>query len=262
MVETECELCGNCVSACPTGALQDKLSRLQGRTWDTTAGRLRVHLLRLRLPHPAAGQGRPRRAGRPRASATGPGQGNLCVKGRYGFQFIGHPERLTTPLVRRDGELVAGHLGRGARRWSRGASAEVRDAHGADAVAGFSSARCTNEENYLFQKFMRAVIGTNNVDHCARLCHASTVTGLRQSLGSGAMTNSFDDLETADAVLVIGSNTTESHPIAALRIKKAQRRGAKLIVADPRAIDMARRADLHLQLRPAPTWRCSTGSCT
>ena len=97
---------------------------------------------------------------------------------------------------------------------------------------------------------MRAVIGTQNVDHCARLCHASTVTGLRQSLGSGAMTNSFDDLETADAILIIGSNTSESHPIAALRIKKAQRRGAKVIVVDPRAIDMARRADLHLQLRP------------
>jgi formate dehydrogenase alpha subunit len=246
MVETECELCGNCVSACPTGALQDKLSRLQGRTWDTRSVdsvctycgcgcnvQLQVRDGRVVQVTSAIGQG--------------PGQGNLCVKGRYAFQFIGHPDRLTTPLVRRDGELVPATwdeaLDLVARRLG-----EVRAAHGPDAIVGFSSARCTNEENYLFQKFMRAVIGTQNVDHCARLCHASTVTGLRQSLGSGAMTNSFDDLETAEAVLIIGSNTSESHPIAALRIKKAQRNGAKVIVVDPRRIDMARRADLHLQL--------------
>ena len=248
MVETECELCGNCVSACPTGALQDKLSRLQGRTWDTTAVdsvctfcgcgcAIQLQVRDGRVVQVTSEIGK------------GPGQGNLCVKGRYGFQFIGHPDRLKTPLVRRDGELVPATwdeaLDLVARRLG-----ELRAAHGPDAIAGFSSARCTNEENYLFQKFMRAVIGTQNVDHCARLCHASTVTGLRQSLGSGAMTNSFDDLETADAVLIVGSNTSESHPIAALRIKKAQRRGAKVIVVDPRAIDMARRADIHLQLLP------------
>ena len=248
MVETECELCGNCVSSCPTGALQDKLSRLQGRTWDTTAVdsvctfcgcgcTIQLQVKDERVVQVTSEVG------------TGPGQGNLCVKGRYGFQFIGHPDRLTTPLVRRDGELVPATWDEALDEVARRLDA-VRAAHGADAVMGFSSARCTNEENYLFQKFMRAVIGTQNVDHCARLCHASTVTGLRQSLGSGAMTNSFDDLETADAVLIIGSNTSESHPIAALRIKKAQRRGAKVIVADPRAIDMARRADLHLQLLP------------
>ncbi len=248
MVETECELCGNCVSTCPTGALQDKLSRRQGRTWDTTAVdtvcpycgcgcNLRLHVRDGRVVRVTSEIGR------------GPGQGNLCVKGRYGFQFIGHPDRLTAPLLRRGEALVPvtwdEALDECARRL-----AEVRAAHGPDAVAGFASARCTNEENYLFQKFMRAVVGTHNVDHCARLCHASSVTGLRQSLGSGAMTNSFDDLETADAVLIVGSNTTESHPIAALRVKKAQRRGARVIVVDPRAVDIARRADLHLQLRP------------
>ena len=248
MVETECELCGNCVSACPTGALQDKLSRLQGRTWDTRpvdsvctycgcGCTVQLQVREGRVVQVTSEIGK------------GPGQGNLCIKGRYGFQFVGHPDRLTTPLVRRDGELAPASwdeaLDEVARRLG-----EVRAAHGPDAIVGFSSARCTNEENYLFQKFMRAVIGTQNVDHCARLCHASTVTGLVQSLGSGAMTNSFDDLETADAVLIIGSNTSESHPIAALRIKKAQRRGAKVIVVDPRGIDMARRADLHLQLLP------------
>ncbi|HMK92253.1 MAG TPA: formate dehydrogenase subunit alpha, partial [Thermoleophilia bacterium] len=159
------------------------------------------------------------------------------------------PERLTEPLVRRDGELVpAGWdeaLGLVAERLTA-----IRDEHGPDALAGFASARCTNEENYLFQKLMRAVVGTNNVDHCARLCHASTVTGLAQSLGSGAMTNPFADLLAADTILVIGSNTTEAHPIGALYIKRAVRNGAKLIVADPREIDLVRFADLHLRLRP------------
>ena len=248
MVETECEMCGNCVSACPTGALQDKLSRFGCRTWEATP----VDTV---CPFCGCGcniqllvkDGEVVRVSSP--VGKGPGGGNLCVKGRYGFQFINHPDRLTQPLVRRDGELVPSTwdeaLDLVARRF-----AEIRDEGGADALMGFSSARCTNEDNYVFQKFMRAVIGTQNVDHCARLCHASTVTGLRQSLGSGAMTNSFADLEEAEAIIIIGSNTSEAHPIAALHIKRALRRGAKLIVIDPRRIDMARRADLHLQLLP------------
>ena len=247
MVDTNCEMCGNCVSSCPTGALRDKLSRHRGRTWDVDlvdtvcvycgcGCTIQLHVKDDRVVQVTSRVG------------EGPGEGNLCVKGRYGFQFIGHPERLTTPLIRRHGELVPA-------TWDEALDlvaarlGEIKVEHGPDALAGFSSAKCTNEENYVFQKFMRAVIGTQNVDHCARLCHASTVSGLRQSLGSGAMTNSFDDLEEADAILIIGSNTSESHPIAAIRVKKALRRGAKLIVADPRVIDMASRADIHLQLR-------------
>jgi formate dehydrogenase alpha subunit len=248
MVETSCEMCGNCVSACPTGALQDKLSRQQCRIWDAQA-------VRTVCPFCGCGctidlqvkDGRVVQVTSP--VGVGAGEGNLCVKGRYGFQFIGHPDRLTQPLVRRDGELVPATwdeaLDLVAERF-----AAIKAEHGADALAGFSSARCTNEENYVFQKFVRAVLGTHNVDHCARLCHASTVTGLGQSLGSGAMTNSFKDLEEADAILIIGSNTSEAHPIGALHIKKALRKGAKLIVVDPRRIDMARRADIHLQLLP------------
>ena len=248
MVETDCEMCGNCVSSCPTGALQDKRSRGEGRCWDITA----VDTI---CPYCGCGcniqllvnKGKVMRVVSP--VGKGPGEGNLCVKGRYGFQFIHHADRLTTPLVRRGGELVPASwdeaLGVVAERLGT-----IRNEHGADAIAGFASARCTNEENYVFQKFMRAVVGTNNVDHCARLCHASTVTGLAQSLGSGAMTNSFVDLEEAQAVLIIGSNTSEAHPIGALHIKQALRRGADLIVADPREIDMARRARLHLRLRP------------
>ena len=246
MIETDCEMCGNCVSACPTGALQDKLSRFECRTWDATAVATVCPFcgcgcnIELQVKDGRVVQVTSR-------IGEGPGEGNLCVKGRYGFQFIGHPDRLTQPLVRRDGELVPATwdeaLDLVATRF-----AEIKAAYGPSAFAGFSSARCTNEDNYVFQKFMRAVIGTQNVDHCARLCHASTVTGLRQSLGSGAMTNSFKDLEEADAILIIGSNTSEAHPIAALHIKKALRNGAKLIVVDPREIDMARRADVHLQL--------------
>jgi formate dehydrogenase (NADP+) alpha subunit len=247
MVDTDCEQCGNCVSACPTGALQDKRSIGQGRPWDTRVVdtvcpfcgcgcNIQLHVNDGRVVRVTAPAG------------VGPNQGNLCVKGRYGYQFIGHPERLTEPLVRKAGKLVPA-------TWDEALTLVARklkgthDKHGADAVAGFSSARCTNEENYLFQKLMRGVLGTNNVDHCARLCHASTVTGLIQSLGSGAMTNPFDDLAIADAILVIGSNTTEAHPIGALYIKQAVRRGAKLIVADPRRIDLVRFADLHLPLR-------------
>jgi len=254
MLETECELCGNCVSSCPTGALFDKQSLRAGRTWDASAVRttcpfcgcgcqIDLHVLDGRVIRVTAEVG------------VSPNDGNLCVKGRYGYRFIDHPERLTTPLVRRRtadggrGELQPASwdeaLDLVARRLT-----ELRDTYGPDALVGFSSARCTNEENYLFQKFMRAVVGTNNVDHCARLCHAPSVAGLAKSLGSGAMTNRFADFALADCLLVIGSNTTETHPIGALHIKRGLRRGAKLIVADPRRIDLAQRADLHLQLRP------------
>ena len=247
MVETDCELCGNCVSACPTGALMDKKSLTVARTWDTATTRttcpfcgcgcqLDLHVT----------EGKVVRITAPPSEA--PNQGNLCVKGRYGFQFIGHPERLTEPLVRKRGKLVPASWDE-ALTLVVGKLRDTRDKHGADALAGFSSARCSNEENYLFQKLFRGVLGTNNVDHCARLCHASTVTGLIQSLGSGAMTNPFADLAIADAILVIGSNTTEAHPIGALYIKRAVRDGAKLIVADPREIDLVRFADLHLQLK-------------
>jgi len=249
MVETSCEMCGNCVSSCPTGALQDKVSQSLGRTWDMR----RVETV---CPYCGCGcnirlhvDGHGRVVQVSAEIGKGPNEGNLCVKGRYGFQFINHPDRLTQPLVRRDGELVPASWDEALDVVAQRLTA-IKAEHGADALAGFASARCTNEENYLFQKFMRAVVGTHNVDHCARLCHASTVTGLAQSLGSGAMTNSFADLETAQAILIIGSNTSEAHPIAAIHLKKAVRDGATLIVADPRQIDMARRADYHLQIKP------------
>jgi formate dehydrogenase alpha subunit len=248
MLETDCELCGNCVSSCPTGALYDIPSRRAGRTWDARVVdtvcafcgcgcRVRLHVVDGRVVRVTADV------------EKAPNHGNLCVKGRYGYSFIDHPDRLTRPLVRVNGELVPSYWDEALDLVAERLGAIKRE-HGPDSIAGFASARCTNEENYLFQKLVRSVLGTNNVDHCARLCHASTVSGLAQSLGSGAMTNGFDDLATSEAILVIGSNTTESHPIGALAIKKAVRAGGRLIVADPREIDIARRADLHLKLRP------------
>lgn len=177
-------------------------------------------------------------------------RGNLCVKGRFGFDYVTSPDRLTQPLIRRGSALEpAGWdeaLDLVARRF-----AEIRARHGPHALAGFSSAKCTNEENYLFQKFMRAVIGTHNVDHCSRLCHASSVTAVNMAIGSTAMSNSIGELrDEIDCLLVTGSNTTENHPIIALEMKAAVARGARLILVDPREIELARFATVWLRQRP------------
>jgi formate dehydrogenase alpha subunit len=180
-------------------------------------------------------------------SATHPvSRGGLCVKGWNAFAFVHHPDRLTTPLVRRDGELRPASwdeaLGTVVDRLRA-----IQGRRGVDAVMFASSAKATNEENYLLMKLARAVFGTNNIDHCARLCHSSTVVGLAETFGSGAMTNSIACCDEADVILVIGSNTTEQHPLVGSRILTAARRGARLIVADNRRIRLARHAELHLR---------------
>ncbi len=138
------------------------------------------------------------------------------------------------------------------RRWtaSRRNSLASRTQYGPDALATISSSRGTNEENYLFGKFMRCVIGTNHIDNCARVCHSATVTGMMETLGASAATNSIQDIDLAKLILVVGANPTESHPVVGARIKQAHRRGVPLIVIDPRRTELARLADLHLQLRP------------
>ncbi len=174
--------------------------------------------------------------------------GGLCVKGWNAYAFVNHPDRLTTPLIRRDGELRPASwdeaLGLIVDRLK-----QIQERHGADAVMFASSAKATNEENYLLMKLARAVFGTNNVDHCARLCHSSTVVGLGESFGSAAMTNSISCIEQADLILVIGSNTTEQHPMIGNRILNAARRGTRLIVADNRRIRLALHSNLHLRHR-------------
>jgi len=175
----------------------------------------------------------------------GPGEGRLCIKGWSVHEFVHHPERLRKPLIR-------GKAGFREASWEEASSYvserlnKIKVQHGSDSIAFLSSAKATNEENYLLQKLARAVIGTNNVDHCARLCHASTVTGLVSSFGSGAMTNSQEDVGEADVIFVIGSNTSEQHPLIARRMIRAVKNGATLIVADPRAIDLVEYAEAHL----------------
>ena len=166
------------------------------------------------------------------------------------MQFVGDENRLKTPLIKRNGKFESATWDEALTLIAEKLN-NIKAKHGANSIAGLSSAKCTNEDNYVFQKFIRAVIGTNNVDHCARLCHASTVAGLARAFGSGAMTNSIEELKHTECIFVIGSNTTEAHPIIALNVKEAvEKNGAKLIVADPRSIDLVRFSTLHIKQKP------------
>jgi formate dehydrogenase alpha subunit len=175
--------------------------------------------------------------------------GQLCVLGRNAFRFVHSQERLTRPLMRQGDGFVEISWDEAFRRVVEGLGG-IKEKHGADALGVLASAKCTNEENFLIMKFARGVLGTRNIDHCARLCHASTVVGLAASFGSGAMTNSIDEIEHTDCMLVMGSNTTSQHPIIAGRMMKARERGASLIVIDPRRIPLTEYADLYLQMKP------------
>lgn len=240
LIDSNCESDGECVVHCPVGALRPKNSRQPVREVATICVYCGVGCgIYLGIRNDRVISVRGRREG-------SVNNGSLCVKGRFGIsEFIHHPERLTTPLIRRDGELTEA-------TWDEAlelVAAKLAD-YGKDEVAVISSAKCTNEDNYVAQKFARAVLGTNNIDHCARLCHAPTVVGLVQCFGSGAMTNSISEISDAACILAIGTNTTEAHPIIGLEVKKAVSKGAKLIVANPREIDLVRFADLWLRHRP------------
>ncbi len=176
-------------------------------------------------------------------------KGSLCVKGWNCYEFVHHPDRLRYPMVRKGGKLVRSTWDE-ALKFVASRLEEIRDRTGSDSIGVLSSAKCTNEENYLMMKFTRAVLGTNNIDHCARLCHSSTVGGLAAAFGSGAMTNSIKEIGDAKVLFVIGSNTTEQHPMIAMHMLEAVDRGATLIVADPRKTQIAEFAHIHLQHRP------------
>jgi formate dehydrogenase alpha subunit len=179
----------------------------------------------------------------------GPGESRLCIKGWSVHEFIHHTDRLKTPLVKESGGFREATWDEAFSRVREGLIKSI-SMHGRDSVAFLSSAKATNEENYLMQKLARAAVGTNNIDHCARLCHASTVTGLVSAFGSGAMTNSQEDLEESDVIFVIGSNTSEQHPLIARRMIRAVKKGAKLIVADPRTIKLTEYASIYLPHKP------------
>ncbi|MGQ9616244.1 MAG: formate dehydrogenase subunit alpha [Spirochaetota bacterium] len=250
MIESRCVSCGECVVRCPVGALKPKNISIPSRSVKTIC------------PYCGVGCGiylniRGNRVVGAEGDRSNPvNRGRLCVKGRYGHEFINHPERLKTPLIKKNGEFVS-------ITWDEALSLIVEKLskyHG-DEFAGISSAKCTNEENYLFQKFTRAVMGTNNIDHCARLCHAPTVAGLAQSLGSGAMTNSINEIPDTNCLLAIGTNTTEAHPVISYYMKEAVRRGAKLIVINPRRIDLCEYANIFLQNVPGTDVALLMGMC-
>jgi len=246
--ETECELCGQCVDACPTGALMVQRAVERGRPKDFVkvastcpycgvGCSVQLNVLNDEVVQVTADLTVP------------PNYGNLCVKGRFGYEFIDAPDRLKAPLIRKNGNLVEATWDEALELIAR-RLAEIRDTHGPDALGFVASSRCTNEENYLMQKLARQVIGTHNVDQCARTCHAPSVAGLAMSFGSGAMTNSIEEIHDCECLLIIGSNTTEAHPVIGLEMKRAWRRGATIIVVDPRRIALAEMATLHLQINP------------
>ncbi|CAE6957738.1 Belongs to the prokaryotic molybdopterin-containing oxidoreductase family [Vibrio sp. B1FIG11] len=250
MGDSNCVQCGACVQVCPTGAMVDSRDRSQGRTEDlkavdTICTYCGVGCKLTMFVDEATNTIRYVKGGDSPVN-----QGMLCVKGRFGFDFIGSEERLTTPLIRKDGWLQPASWEEAIQLIASKFSGIKQD-FGSNALAGFSSAKTTNEDNYAFQKFVRRELGTNNVDHCARLCHASSVTGLEASLGSGAMTNDIPSIKHSDVIFIIGSDTTSAHPIIASHIKQAIRHhGARLIVADPKRVDMAEHAELYMAHRP------------
>lgn len=246
LLDSPCVACGACVDTCPTGALEDRSVAEHGRpeSWTrTTCSYCGVGCELI------AGT----RAGRivevtPALDAP-VNRGHACVKGRYAYDFVHAPDRATQPMLR-DGD--GWHI----VSWDEAVTAAADgfrtavDRWGSGAVGVLASARATNEENYLLQKFARVVLETNNIDCCARVCHAPSATALRAAFGTGAATNSFEDVELAGTILVCGSNATENHPIVGARIKQAARNGARLIVVDPRRIELAEYADVHLGNRP------------
>lgn len=242
--DSNCDGCGECIQICPTGAISDKDSP-GVRTWKAEKTRTSCAYCGVGCQLDMwVDKGKLVKV---EGADIIPNHGSTCVKGRFGHTFVNSYDRLTTPLIKKNGEFVKATWDE-AISLIAGKVTKIKEQYGPDAIAGLSSAKVTNEENFLFQKMMRATIGTNNVDHCARLCHASTVAGLAAAFGSGAMTNSIAELEHAKCILITGSNTTETHPVIATIIRRAVRKhGAKLIIVDPRRIDLVDDAVLWLQ---------------
>ena len=244
--ESDCVSCGACAQACPTSAISDVFQSKSVVNTDTTrtvctycgvgcnleVSTTNGKIMSIQAPFDAEANG-----------------GHTCLKGRYAFKFYDHPDRLRSPMIKRNGEFEE-------VTWDEAYDFIVdkfqtlKEEHGPDSIAGISSARTPNEENYLMQKLMRAVVGTNNIDCCARVCHSPTALGMQRTFGTGAATNSIADLDHTTCILVIGANPTDAHPVTGAKIKQRMMKGVPSIVIDPRRIELARYATYHLQLRP------------
>lgn len=246
LLTSACVSCGACADTCPSGAIDDKfnIERPPATQWTRTTC-------------PYCGTGCELELGTRdgRIVATRPvldapvNKGHLCVKGRYAFDFNAAPDRMSQPMLRIDGAWREVSWDE-ANAFVAAEITRIRQRDGADSLAMLGSARASNEDNYVAQKFARLVLGTNNVDSCARVCHTPTAAAMKMMLGTGAATNSYDDIERARLIMVCGANPTENHPIIGERIRQAVLRGAQLIVLDPRRIELAEIADLHLAPRP------------
>ncbi len=246
-MDSDCVSCGACSQACPTSAISDVFQSKAIQATDVTRtictycgvgcnldiSTSNGEILSIQAPYDAEVN-----------------QGHTCIKGRYAFKFYDHPERLNAPMIKRNGtfekvswdevyEYIASKL------------TSFKEEFGSDSIAGISSARCTNEENYLMQKFIRTVIGTNNIDGCARVCHSPTALGMQRTYGTGAATNSIDDLKDANCIMVIGANPTDAHPVTGAKLKQfAMKSDNVSIVIDPRRTELAKYATHHIPLRP------------
>ncbi|MDH3648452.1 MAG: formate dehydrogenase subunit alpha, partial [Saprospiraceae bacterium] len=246
-MESECVSCGACSQACPTSAISDVYqskaitATKTTRTICTYCGvgcNLDIStnngdVVSIHAPYDADVN-----------------EGHTCLKGRYAFKFYNHPERLTSPMIRKNGKLEEVTWDEVYEFMARKFT-QYKEEFGADSIAGISSSRCTNEENYLMQKFIRAVIGTNNIDGCARVCHSPTALGMQRTFGTGAATNSIEDLKHTDCIMIIGANPTDAHPVTGARLKQFAMKSQNVsIVIDPRRTELARYATYHLALRP------------
>ncbi|ELY8696305.1 formate dehydrogenase subunit alpha [Enterococcus faecalis] len=242
-----CESCGNCVSSCPTGALTAKDTK-EYRKWETQK-------IPTTCPHCGTGCQMNLLVKNNRLVGVepldGPANKNLlCVKGKFAsYKFVGSGDRLTEPLIKRNGIFEPASWEEALTLVSSKFN-EIKAENGPDALAGFSCSRATNEDNYVFQKMVRAAFGTNNVDNCARVCHSASVHGLAQTLGSGAMTNPIAEItEDVDMILLVGSNPEEAHPVIGAQIRQAIQRGTQVVVVDPRKINLVKDSALHLQVQ-------------
>ncbi len=246
-MDSDCVSCGACSQACPTSAISDIFQSKAIAATDVTrtictycgvgcnldVSTRSGEILSIQAPYDAEVN-----------------QGHTCLKGRYAFKFYDHPERLDAPMIKRNGafEKVTWEE---AYNYIAGKLTHFKNEFGPDSIAGISSARCTNEENYLMQKFIRAVIGTNNIDGCARVCHSPTALGMQRTFGTGAATNSIDDIKDTNCILVIGANPTDAHPVTGAKMKQfAMKTGNVSIVIDPRRTELAKYATYHIPLRP------------